>query len=308
MKRLPIYDALDLKSDDEVFDYLTGTFTDAVRDWDYFVNWEKVVRNTQKLKEKLDSLNHLLGVADFDTSFKELLRRKPDLVTAIPSLIVRDGAGSTKFKILVSENQRNKAEYFDFTREVKSEAEISRALEFVKQSGLIVIFQPGGVKNLHDYLLGVEAGIDSNGRKNRSGTAMEELIEEQIKSLVSKHQGWDYIPQATSASIKNTWGIELAGKPSARRSDFAILAGEKIVLLEVNIYGGGGSKLKAVAGEFTELAARLGRDEVKMVWITDGLGWRTALRPLKRAFDELDFILNLELLSQGALGEAVALN
>lgn len=307
MKRLPIYDALDLKSDDEVFDYLTGTFTDAVRDWDYFVNWEKVVRNTQKLKEKLDSLNHLLGVADFDTSFKELLRRKPDLVTAIPSLIVRDGAGSTKFKILVSENQRNRAENFDFTREVKSEAEISRALEFVKQSGLIVIFQPGGVKNLHDYLLGVEAGIDSNGRKNRSGTAMEELIEEQIKSLVSKHQGWDYIPQATSASIKNTWGIELAGKPSARRSDFAILAGGKIVLLEVNIYGGGGSKLKAVAGEFTELAARLGHD-VKMVWITDGLGWRTALRPLKLAFEELDFIINLELLSQGALGEAVALN
>lgn len=306
MKRLPIYDALDLKSDDEVFDYLTDTFTDAVRDWDYFVNWEKVARNTKKLKEKLDSLNHLLGVADFDTSFKELLRTKPDLVTAIPSLIVRDGAGSTKFKILVSENHKNRAENFDFSREVKSEAEISRALEFIKQSGLIVIFKPGGVKNLHDYLLGVEAGVDSNGRKNRSGTAMEELIEDQIKSLVSKHHGWDYISQATSASIKNTWGIELPGKPSARRSDFAILAGEKVVLLEVNIYGGGGSKLKAVAGEFTELAARLGHDDVKMVWITDGLGWRSALRPLKLAFDELDFILNLELLHQGALGEAIA--
>lgn len=306
MKRLPIYDALNLKSNDEVFDYLSDTFTDAVRGWDYFVNWSKVLRNTEKLSEKLDSLSQLLGVADFDARFKELLRKEPHLVTAIPSLIVRDGAESTKFKMLVSEEQNSKTEIFDFSREVRSEAEISRALKFVKLSGLIGIFKPGGVRSLHDYLLGVEAGVDSNGRKNRSGVAMEQLIEDEIKGLVGQNTGWDYLAQATSTSIKNTWGIEMPGKPSARRSDFAILADERVVLLEVNIYGGGGSKLKAVAGEFTELAARLARDKVKMIWITDGPGWRTALRPLKLAFDELDFILNMELINQGALPEAIA--
>lgn len=306
MKRLPIYDALDLKSNDEVFDYLTDTFTDAVRSWDYFVNWSKVHRNTERLSENLYSLNRLLGAEDFDTSFKELLRKEPHLVVAIPSLIVRDGADSAKFKMLVSEGQNSKTELFDFSREVKSEAEISRALEFVKNSGLIGIFKPGGVSSLHDYLLGVEAGVDSNGRKNRSGAAMEQLIENEVKGLVKQNSGWDYLAQATSTSIKNTWGIEMPGKPSARRSDFAILADERVVLLEVNIYAGGGSKLKAVAGEFTELSARLGRDSVKMIWITDGPGWRTALRPLKLAFDELDFILNMQLINQGALAEAIA--
>lgn len=305
MKRLPVYDALNLKSDDEVFDYLTDTFTDAVRAWDYFVNWEKVDRNTEKLREKLISLNQLLGAEDFDSSFKELLRSEPAVVTAIPWLLVRDGTGSSKFKILVTENSKKRTEDFDLSRPVQSELEISRALEFVKRSGLVRIFKPGGVSSLHDYFLGVEAGVDSNGRKNRSGTAMENLIEDEIRGLVKKHNGWDYLSQATAVSIKNKWGIELPGKPSARRSDFAILADKKVVLVEVNIYGGGGSKLKSVAGEFMDLAMRLSNDEIKMIWITDGPGWLTALRPLRQAFAQLDFIFNLDLIRHGAMSEAV---
>jgi type II restriction enzyme len=305
MKRIPIYDALDLRSDDEVFDYLTDTFTDAVRAWDYFVNWEKVDRNTKKLHEKLATLNQLLGVDDFDTRFKELLRKEPALVTAIPWLIVRDGTGSTRFKILVNENSKNRTEDFDFGSPIQSEEEINRALEFVKRSGLVGIFKPGGVQNLHDYYLGVEAGVDSNGRKNRSGTAMENLIEGEIRAIVNEHTDWDFMSQATATSIKNKWGVELPGKPSARRSDFAVLANMQVTLIEVNIYGGGGSKLKSVAGEFTDLALRLSQDEVKMIWITDGPGWLTALRPLRHAFDELDFVFNLDLLGQGAMSEAI---
>jgi type II restriction enzyme len=306
MKFIPTYAALGLKSEHDVFEYLSSTFSEVVRDWDYFVNWEKVFKNTIQFSSQLDLLNELVGTEDFEGKFRDLVRKNPSVLSVIPSLIVRDGAGSTKYEILSRTDDGSTVELFDFDIANPTDQQIDKTLKFIKESGLIRVFKLGGVKRLHDYLLGVEAGVDSNARKNRSGTAMESLIEAQIRLLVSENAGWSYITQATETQIRNTWDIEISGKKSARRFDFAILAGGQVVLVEVNIYGGGGSKLKSVAGEFVTLAEQLRAKNTKLVWITDGIGWKTALRPLQEAFLELDYVFNLDLLRHGALEEAIA--
>jgi type II restriction enzyme len=306
MKFIPTYAALGLKSEHDVFEYLSSTFSEVVRDWDYFVNWEKVFKNTIQFSSQLDLLNELVGTEDFEGKFRDLVRKNPSVLSVIPSLIVRDGAGSTKYEILSRTGDGSTVELFDFDIANPTDQQIDKTLKFIKESGLIRVFKLGGVKRLHDYLLGVEAGVDSNARKNRSGTAMESLIEAQIRLLVSENAGWSYITQATETQIRNTWDIEISGKKSARRFDFAILAGGQVVLVEVNIYGGGGSKLKSVAGEFVTLAEQLRAKNTKLVWITDGIGWKTALRPLQEAFLELDYVFNLDLLRHGALEEAIA--
>ncbi len=175
-------------------------------------------------------------------------------------------------------------------------------------SGLERIFKQDGVKNLFDYLVGVEAGVDSNGRKNRSGTGMESLIEEQVKKLVSKHSDWDYLARASQNHIFNSWRMKAETGEATRVFDFAIRAGKQLVLLEVNIYGGGGSKLKSVAGEFVTLYNNLKASDLKLVWITDGLGWNTTKKALKDSFLAMDYVINLNLLSQGALDEIIEQN
>jgi type II restriction enzyme len=282
------------------------TLSDAIRTWDYFVNWDKVFQNSRELEVQLGIWDYLLGKEDFDKEFRYLLGKYPEIVMAIPSLIVRDGANSKRFQILISsEGKEDKIKPFDFSRPIENKEEIDQALEFVKESGLVKIFKRDGVKNLSDYLLGVEAGVDSNGRKNRSGTGMETLIEKQIAEIVSRNPGWEYLARPTLKKIQETWGVSVQLGNARRTFDFVILAKGKLFVIEVNIYGGGGTKLKSVAGEFVTLHEQLKSTSATFVWITDGLGWKTTRRQLEDSFSSIDHIINLRLLSEGALEEIV---
>jgi hypothetical protein len=189
---------------------------------------------------------------------------------------------------------------FDFSHPANSEADRKLALQFFKQTGLIKLFTKDGVKNLVDYVIGVEAGLDSNGRKNRSGTSMETIVESYLKQFCLTHK-LTYLPQATSSAIKSKWGFDVPVDKSSRRFDFAISNSKKLVLMEVNFYGGGGSKLKATAGEYRGLHNYLKDAGYEFVWITDGQGWESTKEPLGEAFEELDYIWNLNWLSRGYL-------
>jgi type II restriction enzyme len=309
MKRLKVYDRLELATEKAVFSFLMDTLSDAIRTWDYFVNWDKVFQNSREVEVQLGIWDYLLGKEDFDKEFRYLLGKYPEIVMAIPSLIVRDGANSKRFQILISsEGKEDKIKPFDFSRPIENKEEIEQALEFVKESGLVKIFKRDGVKNLSDYLLGVEAGVDSNGRKNRSGTGMETLIEKQIAEIVSNNPGWEYLARPTLKKIEETWGVSVQLGNARRTFDFVIFAKEKLFVIEVNIYGGGGTKLKSVAGEFVTLHEQLKSTSATFVWITDGLGWKTTRRQLEDSFGSIDHIINLRLLSEGALEEIVKNN
>jgi len=195
---------------------------------------------------------------------------------------------------------------FDFSSPANSDEEVEKALNFVKASGLARLFGDSGIKNFVDYLIGVEAGVDSNGRKNRSGSGMESILEGKIASICDR-RGWKYMEQASPEAIKQSWGVDFKTGLSSRRFDFAVLADGQVSVIEVNIYNGGGSKLKATAGEFTTLHQSLEPTPVKLIWVTDGKGWRTTARPLRDAFDKVDFVLNLSLIDAGCLEEAITI-
>lgn len=175
----------------------------------------------------------------------------------------------------------------------------------MKNSGIFDLFKNKSIKNLVDYVFGVEVGLDSNGRKNRTGTAMENIIELFIKNICNKY-GYKYMVQATPTRIKSDWGYDVTVDKSERRFDFAVNAGNTLFLIETNFYGGGGSKLKATAGEYKTLYDVASRDGHEFIWITDGTGWHTASRPLNETFNHNKYILNLKMIELGVLEEIVA--
>jgi len=218
--------------------------------------------------------------------------------------VVREGLEKGKQRkilhVLVDyTNKRLQYAKFNFGKtDIKSD-DIEKYLTFVKETGLKGLLQSKKIKNLVDYVTGVEAGLDSNGRKNRSGTAMEEIVEPFI-SDACKNAGGRYIRQANAKKIHKDFGYEVPVEKSSRKYDFAMDCGGKLILVETNFYGGGGSKLKSTAGEYRNLFDGLiGR--YKFIWITDGKGWESTQRPLRETFDHNDYIFNLNMLEHGAL-------
>lgn len=306
MANLSVYkNALGLRSADDIFEYLISTLKPSNRLWSYFVNWDKVFQNTREIEVHLNTLNYLIGKSDFDKEFKHLLATVPGIARALPALVVRDGNDAKKFKILVDySNRRLTYDEFDFDKENPSEKDIEKYLTFITKVGLKDLLTSRKIKNLVDYMIGVEAGLDSNGRKNRSGTAMEDIVEAFIGDSC-KRLGGQYIKEANAKKIVNVFGYKVPVDKSSRRYDFAIDCKGELILVETNFYGGGGSKLKSTAGEYRNLFDVLEK-KYKFIWITDGMGWVKTQMPLRETFDHNDYLFNLSMLENGILDDILS--
>ena len=148
-------------------------------------------------------------------------------------------------------------------------------------------------------MIGVEAGIDSNGRKNRSGHSMENIVEYFIQDLC-KRKGFKYIKNANARKIKAILDYDVPVDKSSRIYDFVVDNGEELFIFETNYYSGGGSKLKSTAGEYRNLFDILA-GQYKFIWITDGFGWRTTTRPLRETFDNNEYLFSLSMLEKDIL-------
>ena len=133
---------------------------------------------------------------------------------------------------------------------------------------------------------------------------MENLVEKEIKDLCNKN-GYEYGTQMTAKKIKDKWGKEIPTDKAKRRFDFVINTEKQLILFEVNFYRGQGSKLKATAGEYIGLEKKLKASNLTFIWITDGLGWLTAQKPLEDAFMKNDYIFNLKMIKDGILEEVL---
>ena len=279
---------------EEKFNELINTFKSSIKTWDYFVNWNKVDANCKNTEIQLNKLNYLLGKKNLRDELKILLSDSPDVVKAFPILLaVRER------KLSIIDRDNKSVEEFDFSHSMDAD----KAMRFLERSRLVELFKTDGIKNLVDYVKGVEVGLDSNGRKNRGGTLMEELVEESVAKFCRKNN-FRYISQATAGKIAGDFNVSVAVDKSSRRFDFAIYnpVDGKLRLVETNFYNGGGSKLKAVCGEFKALNDELATQGIELIWITDGLGWHTARLPLEETFNHnCGRIYNLSMLEDGVL-------
>jgi len=306
MKTLAVYKELGLSSSKDVFSHLVSTLKKSNTTWEYFVNWAKVFGGIKSIEVDLNILNYLIGKDNFDDEMKFLLGKHPSIVKVIPILLA---CRENSFEIL-TDFTKGKLNFESFTFSDKNslnKSDIEKVIIFMKSSGLATLFTGKKIKNVIDYVTGIEVGLDSNGRKNRGGTTMEGIIEVFLNSLCKKNN-YRCLKEATAGKIKDVFGIDVPVDKSSRRYDFVMHNGQTLYLIETNFYGGGGSKLKATAGEYKALQDYLRKSGHPFIWITDGLGWKTTLRPLEEAFNHIDFVLNLAFLENGVLEHIIKEN
>ncbi len=268
---------------------------------EFYVNWEKVRENAEALRIELSLMNSLIGSNDIEKDFKELIKKYPETIRAIPILLaVRD----LKFPIIIDFFNVEKGVIkmdFNKTRHSKlSDEDVDGYLQFMKSSGLFIVFK--STKNLFDYVLGVEVGMDTNARKNRSGDAMEQLIKPVIEAA-SKELGAKCLFQKKFKTV----GLHsrVPASLANRKTDFIVYKDNKFVNIEVNYYSGAGSKPEEIVDSYINRKNELEASGWAFIWITDGNVWKGSESQLTKAFQNMDYVFNINFSNQGLLKEAL---
>ena len=282
--------------------WLSG-FRDSIADYGYYIDFEKVHRNVDNIKVELNILNSLIGSKNIEVDFENLMRKYPEVLKCIPLLLaVRAN------EIYCQDENGGHLFQFDFGKyPPNSHAHYERYKYFMRETGLFDLLENHIVNNLVDYATGVETGLDSNGRKNRGGHLMEDLVESFInKAGFVKDK--TYFKEMYIHQITAKWGIDLSaisnqGKME-KRFDFVVKAPSMIYGIETNFYGSGGSKLNETARSYKTLA--LETDTINgftFVWFTDGKGWTSARHNLEETFDVMEHVYNINDMENGIITE-----
>lgn len=282
--------------------WLSG-FRDSIADYGYYIDFEKVHRNVDNIKVELNILNSLIGSKNIEADFENLMRKYPEVLKCIPLLLaVRAN------EIYCQDENGGHLFQFDFGKyPPNSHAHYERYKYFMRETGLFDLLENHIVNNLVDYATGVETGLDSNGRKNRGGHLMENLVESFIQKA-GFVKGVNYFKEMYIHQITDKWNIDLSaisnqGKME-KRFDFVVKTPNMIYGIETNFYGSGGSKLNETARSYKTLAWETEEiDSFTFVWFTDGKGWTSARNNLEETFDVMQHIYNIKDLEDGVISE-----
>ena len=276
--------------------WLSG-FRDSIADYGYYIDFEKVHRHVNGIKVELNILNSLIGADNIEKKFEDLVKRYPEILKCIPLLLA---VRANEIYAIDSEG----AFTYNFK---KQNLPIEQYKAFMKKTGLFDLMQKHIINNLVDYATGVETGLDSNGRKNRGGHLMEDLVEGFIKKA-GFIKDVNYFKEMYIHQITERWNIDLSaisnqGKME-KRFDFIVKTSDMIYGIETNFYGSGGSKLNETARSYKTLATEADTiDNFTFVWFTDGKGWTSARHNLEETFDMMEHIYNIKDLENGIITE-----
>lgn len=281
------------------FDLWRSKFRKSISSYDYYVDFEKVAKNVEDIKIELNILNSLVGSKNIESDFEKVVSKYPETLKCIPILLAvradelyaqdEDGAFDYNFK-----NINQSVEQYKI---------------FMKKTGLFDMLENHIVNNLVDYVYGVETGLDSNGRKNRGGHQMEDLVERYIKKA-GFIKDVNYFKELKTTEMEKMWNLDLSvlsnkGKV-VKRFDFVIKTESTIYAIETNFYASQGSKLNETARSYKMIAQEAEEIEgFKFVWFTDGLGWQSARENLRETFDIMEHIYNIDDLENNIISQVI---
>ena len=284
--------------------WLSG-FRDSIADYGYYIDFEKVYCNVDRVRLELHLLNSLIGSKNIAEDFQTLVSRYPETLKCIPLLLaVRENE-------IFCQNENGGYLYQFDLRKIPQNARlpVEQYAYFMEQTGLFDLLQNRIIGNLVDYVTGVETGLDSNGRKNRGGHLMENLVEDFIQKA-GFVKGKTYFKEMYIHEITVEWGIDLSaisnqGK-TEKRFDFVVKTPGMIYGIETNFYSSGGSKLNETARSYKTLALETDTIEgFTFVWFTDGKGWMSARNNLEETFDVMEYLYNIKDLEDGIIASVL---
>jgi len=281
------------------FNTWLAQFRSSIADYQYYTDFEKIFANVDAVKVELNIMNSLIGSKNIEADFDSLLTTYPNILKCIPILLA-------KREMNIEAIDKDGSFCYNFKR---MNYGVEQYKMFMRKTGIFNLLENRIIGSLVDYVTGVETGLDSNGRKNRGGHLMENLVESfLLKAGFVK--GDTYFKEMYIHDIQNRWNIDLSsisnqGK-AEKRFDFVVKAPTMVYGIETNFYGSNGSKLNETARSYKTIALET-KDltDFTFVWFTDGQGWNNARHNLEETFDVLEHIYNISDMENGIISEII---
>ncbi|NLI58387.1 MAG: restriction endonuclease [Clostridium sp.] len=277
------------------FNYWFSFFKESISNYFYYVDFAKVYRNVEEIKIELNILNTLIGSKNIEEDFENLINKYPETLKCIPVLL------AVRTNEIYAVDDEGEFSY-NFTKVNQTPEQYCI---FMRKTGLFELMENHIIHSLVDYVTGVETGLDSNGRKNRGGHLMEDLVESfLIKAGFVRDL--NYFKEMKTSEIEKKWGVNLStlsnkGK-TVKRFDFVVKTEGMVYAIETNFYASSGSKLNETARSYKNIALEAKNIEnFTFVWFTDGKGWISARHNLEETFDVMEHIYNIFDLENGIM-------
>ena len=282
------------------FNSWISSMKDSIASWTYYTDFQKVYENVNKIKIELNILNSLIGSKDIENEFINIIKEYPKVLSVVPILLAKR---EKEIKV----NDPNNNYVYNF---IDMNYTIEQYVLFMRNSGLFDLLQNHIINNLVDYVLGIEVGMDTNARKNRTGDVMEDLVESYlIKAGLVKNK--TYFKEMNKSEIEEKFNIVLSAisndDKNEKRFDFVFIgAFGTIYACECNFYSSNGSKLNETARSYKNITLESKAiNKFEFVWFTDGVGWNAAKHNLEETFDVLEHLYNLKDLEGGIINKLV---
>lgn len=307
---------------ENVFDYLAlptqerinlflKTNTHTNKPATYYIDFDTV---DDRVNSDLTRLNRLTNELD-PHSIKDVTNyfaNNSDQITLIPLLLAIRTGSTLGVQGLADQD----SDYIlDYQHPQKT---IDEHLRFIKDSGLAQFLVNNPISNFTDLARGIEIGINTNARKNRGGSLGENFLDQQLSRFATRvkpdkssgktvytplSDDLSFVNQGTIKVMQDAFNLDLSHSkiPKNRRFDGAVYqkSTNHLALLEINFFNSGGSKLKSVAGEFTDLQSALADADFQFIYITSGAGWAHDLSHISSAIEKIKYLFNFEMVKKG---------
>jgi len=293
-----------------------NTLLETNRGFNYYVDWSNI-DGYKDYDIEIHAMDVLIGKNDdeFYEMFKTLIVKLPTIIEVFPYLFALSKAEQNKvrknnvLKIIGSEIDSDDFQTYSFNSKKLplpiTEENIQKYYNFFEQMGLKNLYQNLIEKSTQDYIVGVLVGSDSNGRKNRGGTAFELACEPIIRTVCQKY-GVEVITQKKFEILKQ-YGFNISDDIANRKADFILLNRntKKCMNIEVNFFNGGGSKPEEIIDSYINRQADLLDNRIDFALITDGNCWKGTTNQLQKGFRHLRYLMNFNLAKANMLEEII---
>lgn len=288
---------------DGVIEKFHDTLVDTNRGYKFFVDWDKVKMHVEKYKIEFNILNTLIGSKQFEDDLENILVNYPKVLPTIPILLaIRD----QKFKVIKDFLDKDSdIVNYDFNIKELTRENVNKIIEFFEKTGLKKFFLELASKSIQDYVTGIEVGMDTHARKNRSGDAMELTLKPIVEEIISrKNSSFKMFFQKKFQYLEKNFNFKVNSSIKNRKADFIIIKDKnKVINIEVNFFSGTGSKPQEIVDSYIERQNELKENGFEFIWITDGEGWRGQKNQIRKGFEKISYLLNLHFVRQGLLEE-----
>lgn len=291
------------KDIDKLANLFESNLLDTNRGYNYYIDWSNI-DGYKKYEVEIHAMDVLIKKEDntFFDVFKELISKLPTIIEVFPYLFALAKSDADKvrkkhlLKVIGSNIDSDDFQTYSFnarnlTKPLKEEI-IEKYYDFFVQMGLKYLFQTLIEKSTQDYIVGVLVGMDSNGRKNRGGTAFELACQPIIEKACDKYNIKLLVQK--KFSVLRKFGFDIDEDIANRKADF-ILYNEKkhkCINIEVNFFNAGGSKPEEIIDSYINRQSDLQRNGIGFALITDGNCWKGTTNQLSKGFRHLNYLMN----------------